>query len=81
MKNTNSNSKRGMIKQLLNRETVYSLADYSRKVYKKIGRQYKVSEIAYTLRNMAREGQLIYIIVNNKVHGCLTFGKKAFQIV
>ncbi len=81
MKDTNSNSKRGAIKALVNRSKAYSLADYRRKVSKKMGRNFKMFDITSSLRRMAREGQLIFSIANHKVYGCLTFGEKAFQIV
>ena len=75
------NTKRGAIKALVNRNKAYSLADYRRKVSKKLGHDYKMSDIRTSLCHMAHEGQLIYSIVDRKVCGCLTSGEKAFQMV
>lgn len=79
---TKNVTKRGAIKALVNRNKTYSLADYRRKVSKKLGRDFKMFDITSSLRKMAREGQLIYAVAENKkVRGCLTFGEKAFQLV
>jgi len=75
------NTKRGAIKALVNRNKAYSLADYRRKVSKKLGRNFRVCDIICSLRHMAHEGQLIFSVANRKVYGCLTSGEKAFQIV
>jgi len=50
-------TKRGAIRQLLNRQSIYSLADYSRKVSKRTGRKISKSEILGTLNHMQKEGQ------------------------
>ena len=50
-------TKRGAIRQLLNRKTIYSLADYSRKVSKKIGRNISKAGILTALSHMQKEGQ------------------------
>lgn len=77
----NTTSKRGVIKQLLNRETVYNLSDYSRKVTKIVGKPITIIGVVKALGAMSREGQLFFHINGIKVHGCLNFGRKAFQIV
>jgi len=51
-------TKRNTIRQLLNRETVYSLADYSRKVSKKVGRNITKGAILNCLCRMQNEAQL-----------------------
>ena len=53
-------SKRGAIRQLLNRESVYSVADYSRKVSRKIGVSVSKGEILTCLNHMQYEGQFQY---------------------
>ena len=79
--NKKTKGKRGTIKALVNRNKAYSLADYRRKVSKILDRNFRVCDITRSLRDMAHEGQLIFSVSNRKVYGCLTSGKKAFQIV
>ena len=59
-------SKRGLIKQILNRKKIYNLSDYARKTGKRIGRQVSVSEIKTCLFHMKKAGQLTYKIVNDR---------------
>jgi hypothetical protein len=74
-------SKRSAIRQLVNRETVYNLSDYSRKVSRTMGRNVSVVSVVKALGAMSREGQLYFTIKGDKVRGCLTSGPKAFQYV
>ena len=62
----NSKTKRGSIKQILNRGKIYNLSDYARKTGKRIGRKVSVSEVKATLHRMAKEGQLEYSLVNDR---------------
>jgi len=73
-------SKRSTIRQLVNRETVYNLSDYSRKVSKQVAPM-TITEIVRALGHMAKEGQLYFRIEGKKVIGCLTSGPKAFALV
>lgn len=59
----NAKTKRGSIKQILNRSKIYNLSDYARKTGKRIGRDVSVSEVKATLHRMEKEGQLTYNIV------------------
>lgn len=75
-------TKRGVIKQLVNRDKAYRLSDYRRKASKLMGRQYSMYDIAGALTKMAREGQLVFTVADNgKVYGCLTKGEKAYQMI
>lgn len=68
---TTTYTKRGVIKQLVNRETVYRLSDYVRYVFKRTGRTYSTGNIVLSLRAMEREGQLVHTVVEGKVIGKL----------
>ncbi len=60
-----TSSKRGLIKQILNREKIYNLSDYARKTGKRIGRYVSVPEIKTCLSHMKKEGRIAYQIVND----------------
>ena len=62
---TNSKTKRGAIRQLINRQSVYSLQDYSRKITKRIGRYVSKTDVRRALRHMETEGQLVAFIDND----------------
>ena len=64
-----SKTKRGSIKQILDRKKIYNISDYARKTGKRIGRAVSKSEVKSSLCNMQREGQLRYSIVGNAVIG------------
>jgi len=68
-------TKRGTIKQILDRKKIYNVSDYARKTGKRIGRYVSKGEVLHTLRNMEREGQLEFSVDGNAIVGC-TF--KAF---
>lgn len=63
-------TKRGTIKQLLDRETIYNVSDYARKTGKKIGRNVSKSEVLTALSHMQREGQLEYCLNGKAIVGC-----------
>ncbi len=70
----NANTMRGAIRQLINRESVYTLRDYVRKVSKRIKRTVTMGEVKTSLRHMEYEGQLVAFIDsdnNNRVVGRL----------
>ncbi len=63
-------TKRGSIRQLLDRKSVYNLQDYARKVGKKIGRSVSKSEILTSLNHMKKEGQLEFNLNGKAIVGC-----------
>jgi len=69
----NAKTKRGSIKQILDRTKIYNLSDYARKTGKRIGRYVSVGEVKTTLHRMAKEGQLDYSVVNDRYVVGFTF--------
>ena len=63
-------TKRGTIKQLLDRKTIYNVSDYARKTGKKIGRFVSKSEVLTALNHMEKEGQLEFSVNGNAIVGC-----------
>ncbi len=61
--------KRAYVKQLLNRNTVYNVSDYVRKLRKDRNIILLARNVRTTLKHMMTEGQIRYEIVNNKVYG------------
>jgi len=73
MKNsTTKRTPRTVIRGIINREKCYSLADYSRKIFKITGREYTKSEVVSCLGHMSYEGQVTYVVSGRIVIGCLT---------
>jgi len=64
-----TNTKRGTIKQILNRQTIYNLSDYARKLGKEFGCSVSKSQILTALGHMEKEGQLSFTIVGKKIVG------------
>lgn len=62
---TKTKTKRGTIRQLLNRTTIYNLSDYARKVSKATGREYSNEDIVRSLEGMQREGRIWYVIAGH----------------
>ena len=59
-------TKRGSIRQILDRDKIYNLNFYARKIGKKIGRKVSGSEIKTCLSHMKKEGQVAFKIINSK---------------
>lgn len=67
---------RGFVKSLLNRNTVYSLADYARKATKYTGQAYTMANVRSALKRMAAGHQISYSLVQGDngaeyVAGCV----------
>ncbi len=62
-------TKRGTIKQILNRVKIYNVSDYARKTGKKFGCSVSKSQILTALNHMKKEGQLSFVIVGKKIVG------------
>ncbi len=64
--------KRGTIKQILNRDSVYTLNGFALKVSRRVGRNVSPAEIKRSLFHMESEGQLVVRISDtNRVFGKL----------
>jgi len=66
---TTINTKRGTIKQILNRKKLYNVSDYARKTGKAFGCSVSKSQILTALNHMKKEGQLSFTIVGKKIVG------------
>ncbi|KKN59468.1 hypothetical protein LCGC14_0541800 [marine sediment metagenome] len=62
-------TKRGSIRQILDRKKIYNISFYARKIGRQIDRHVSKSEILSILRKMEREGQLRYSVVGSAVVG------------
>lgn len=62
-------TKRGTIKQILDRKKIYNVSDFARKTGKKIGRYVSKTEVLATLNRMEREGQLEFSVAGNAIVG------------
>jgi len=60
-------TKRGTIKQLVNRDKSYLVSDIVRKTSKIMGRAYRTCDITSSLKKMQREHQLYHEIRGNRV--------------
>lgn len=58
-------SKRNSIRQILDRDKIYNLSFYARKIGKKIDRIVSKSEIKTCLSHMKKEGQVTFKIINS----------------
>ena len=58
-------SKRGTIKQILNRKHTYRVTEYARKASVITGRTVLVKEILASLSRMQKDGQLLFSVVNS----------------
>lgn len=61
-----STTKRASVRQILNRDKVYSLRTYARKISKRVGRIISTNEIKTCLTHMKKEGQITFRIVNDR---------------
>ena len=64
-----SYSKRGLIRQILNRKKNYLLATYVRLISKRMGRSYKASDIVNSLKGMQREHRIHFSIKGKRIYG------------
>jgi len=66
----NNKTKRGLIKQLLNRKTNIRVNDYVRKINRIMNKNFGPSDITKSLKGMARELKLVYGITDHdKIFG------------
>lgn len=71
-KTNKANYKKGFraaVKQLLNRESVYYVSDYVRKINKKLGTHKTANDVKTAIRRMNRNGSTHAWIMNGKVYG------------
>lgn len=62
-------SKRGLVRQILNRNKNYRLATYVRLISKKMGRSYTASDIIKSLKGMQRENKLRFSLIGKRIYG------------
>ena len=60
---------RGYIKQLLDRESLYSPADYVRKIRKLFGTEITVGRLTTALNRMEKDHQLRWFLIDGKLVG------------
>lgn len=64
-----SKTHRDVIRQILNRETAYSLAKYVRSVRNATGRELTKGQVVTCLKHMRNQGQLWFVMIDGKVVG------------